>query len=58
MSQRILVADDDRAARTGLASLLSRWGYEVAEAANGTDALEQASRFRPSVVVADLRIPP
>ena len=57
MSQRILVADDDRAARTGLASLLSRWGYEVAEAANGTDALEQASRFRPSVVVADLVMP-
>ncbi len=57
MSQRILVADDDRAARTGLASLLSRWGYEVAEAANGTDALEQAGRFRPSVVVADLVMP-
>ena len=57
MSQRILVADDDRAARTGLASLLSRWGYEVAEAASGTDALEQASHFRPSVVVADLVMP-
>jgi len=29
MKHRILVADDDESARTGLAELLSTWGYEV-----------------------------
>ncbi len=57
MKHRILVADDDESARSGLASLLSTWGYEVEEAVDGKDALERACAFRPSVVIADLVMP-
>ena len=32
MKRRILIADDDESARSGLADLLSTWGYEVEEA--------------------------
>src|SRR6266508_1133173 len=57
MGHRVLIADDEESARTGLASLLSTWGYEVAEAVNGRDALERASEFHPSVVIADVVMP-
>ena len=57
MRHRILVADDDEAARSGLAELLSTWGYDVEEAIDGKDALEKAPAFGPSVVIADLVMP-
>ena len=57
MRHRILVADDDESARTGLAELLSTWGYEVEQAIDGKDALERAPAFGPTVVVADLVMP-
>ena len=57
MSLKILVVDDETAARRGLASLLSGWGYEVEEAADGQEALEKAVAGLPSVVVTDLVMP-
>jgi DNA-binding NtrC family response regulator len=57
MSQRILVADDEDASRKGLKALLTTWGYEVEEAADGQDALEKAAKFLPRVVVADVLMP-
>jgi DNA-binding NtrC family response regulator len=57
MKHRVLIADDEEQARSGLASLLSTWGYEVEEAVDGNDALERASEFHPSVVIADVMMP-
>jgi len=57
MKHRILIADDDESGRSGLAALLTMWGYEVQEAVDGKDALERAPAFRPSVVVADMIMP-
>src|SRR6266436_1221186 len=57
MKRRILIADDDESARSGLADLLSTWGYEVEEAIDGKDALERVPAFGPSVVIADLVMP-
>jgi DNA-binding NtrC family response regulator len=57
MALRVLVADDEAAARKGLTSLLSGWGYEVEEASDGEEALQKATVFLPSVVVSDLVMP-
>lgn len=57
MGHRILVADDEEASRRGLKALLSNWGYEVEEAADGQEALEKATSFRPAVVITDLVMP-
>ena len=57
MKHRILIADDDESGRSGLAALLTVWGYEVQEAVDGKDALERASVFRPSIVIADMVMP-
>ena len=56
---RVLIADDQALFREGLRTLLSTRAEVtvVAEAANGTEAVEQASRLRPDVVLMDLRMP-
>jgi DNA-binding NtrC family response regulator len=54
---KILVVDDETAARRGLVSLLTGWGYAVEEAADGQEALEKAVAVLPSVVLTDLVMP-
>ena len=59
MSIRVLVADDQSMVRAGFRMLLS--GEQdievVAEASNGLEAVEKAARFRPTVVLMDIRMP-
>lgn len=56
---RVLVADDHPMVRGGLISLLgSLAGVEVVgEVGTGSDAVREALRHRPDVVVMDLRMP-
>jgi DNA-binding NarL/FixJ family response regulator len=59
MSIRVLVADDQAMVRSGFRMLLGREPdiEVVAEAGNGAEAIHQASRFSPSVVLMDIRMP-
>src|SRR3989337_475849 len=57
MKHRILIADDEEPARSGLASLLSTWGYDVEVAIDGKNALDRAAVFQPCVVIADMVMP-
>jgi DNA-binding NarL/FixJ family response regulator len=56
---RVLVADDQRVVREGLAILLGLLaGVEVVgAAADGNQALALAAELRPDVVLMDLRMP-
>jgi DNA-binding NarL/FixJ family response regulator len=56
---RILIADDHAVVRAGLRALLeSRPGWEVsAEAADGREAVEKASKLKPQVVILDIGMP-
>jgi len=56
-SGRILIADDDIAQRTALATLLTDRGFVTQVAADGFEALERLSTFNPDVVVSDLVMP-
>lgn len=53
----ILVVDDDAATRYQVARMLRQAGYEVLEAANGTQGLEIAVREVPALVILDVRMP-
>ena len=57
MAARVLVVDDERDSRAGLALLLTTLGYEVEEAAEGEEAVRRALVFRPAVIIADLLMP-
>ena len=56
---RVVIADDQRVVREGLAMLIGLLdGIQVvAMAADGVDAVDQALLHRPDVVVMDLRMP-
>ena len=55
----LLVVDDHEVVRQGLVTLLDRRaGFQVvAEAGTAADAIEQARRFQPDLVVMDVRLP-
>lgn len=58
MTTRILVVDDHVLFRDGIISLLKAAGKTVVgESGNGLDAIEQAIKLRPDVVLLDINIP-
>ena len=58
MSVRLLVADDHEVIRTGLKSLLADSDIEVvAEAATGKEAVEEAEKAKPDVILLDIEMP-
>ena len=56
-SARVLVADDEASARTGLANLLRDEGFDVTLAEDGQRALARVQEIAPDVLVTDLRMP-
>jgi DNA-binding response OmpR family regulator len=54
---RVLVVDDDADTRELIALVLSQAGYDVDDAADGFAALAKVSRYRPDLVLTDLRMP-
>jgi DNA-binding NarL/FixJ family response regulator len=55
---KVLLADDHAMVREGLRAVLEKAGVRVvAEAANGREAVAEALRLRPDVVVMDLAMP-
>jgi DNA-binding response OmpR family regulator len=53
---RILVIDDDAMIRTLLRAVLEREGYDVSEAINGADGLQQYQATLPDLVITDLQM--
>jgi DNA-binding NarL/FixJ family response regulator len=58
MSIRMVIADDHQVIRTGLATLLAGTDIEIiGEAANGKEAIKQAEKLQPDVLLLDVRMP-
>lgn len=53
----VLVVDDDEAVRSVARAVLVRAGFQVVEASDGVEALEQAAAHPVEVVVLDLTMP-
>ncbi len=56
-SVRVLVADDNSVDRMYLSNILRKEGYEVLQAVNGQDAVEQFAEHRPEIVLLDVIMP-
>jgi two-component system response regulator MprA len=57
VTQTVLLAEDDRAIRHALERALTLEGYEVNAVADGVEALAQAHRTQPDVLVLDVMMP-
>jgi PAS domain S-box-containing protein len=53
----VLIADDAEQNRALLAEALRGMGFEIAEAVNGADAIEQAQRVTPDLILIDSVMP-
>jgi len=57
MSKRILVVEDEPTIRETLRYNLVKEGYLVSEASTGSEALNEARRVRPDLILLDLMLP-
>jgi DNA-binding NtrC family response regulator len=55
--ERVLIVEDEENERTGLAELVSSWGYRTDTARDGIEALEKMAAFAPAIVVTDIKMP-
>ncbi len=55
--KKVLVADDKDTGRELVRMVLENCNYQVYEASNGVEALDQARRVQPDLIILDLHMP-
>src|SRR6202163_2347426 len=55
--EKILIVEDEENERSGLAELVSSWGFRVDTARDGAEGLEKATQWSPAIVITDLKMP-
>lgn len=55
--EKVLIVEDEENALTGLAELVSGWGYRTDTARDGLEGLERAQAWQPGIVLTDLKMP-
>ncbi|KAJ51680.1 two component sigma54 specific Fis family transcriptional regulator [Clostridium tetanomorphum DSM 665] len=56
MNTKVLVIDDEEIMRLTLGEGLSDFGYEVATASTGLEAIQKLKHFEPDVILLDMRL--
>jgi DNA-binding NtrC family response regulator len=54
---KVLIVEDEPNTRSGLAELVTGWGYRVDTAKDGVEGLERALAWDPAIIVTDLKMP-
>jgi DNA-binding NtrC family response regulator len=57
VTERVLIVEDEPAARMGLEQLVKSWGFLAESAGDGEEALEKVTTFRPAIVITDMVMP-
>ncbi len=57
VAEKVLIVEDELHALTGLAELVSGWGYRTETARDGVEALDKVVAWSPGIVVTDLKMP-
>src|SRR5438105_310871 len=56
-NEKVLIVEDEENERTGLAELVSSWGYSAETARDGQEGHEKILAWSPSIVITDLKMP-
>jgi DNA-binding NtrC family response regulator len=56
-AEKVLIVEDELHALTGLAELVSGWGYRTETARDGVEALDKVGNWVPGIIVTDLKMP-
>jgi DNA-binding NtrC family response regulator len=55
--EKVLIVEDEENERTGLAELVSAWGYRTEVAKDGAEGLEKFNAWMPGIVITDIKMP-
>src|SRR5713226_3608206 len=55
--EKVLIVEDEENERSGLAELISAWGYRTETAKDGAEGLERFTAWAPGIVITDLKMP-
>src|SRR5580765_1929651 len=55
--EKVLIVEDEENERSGLAEIVTSWGYRVETARDGVEGVEKAGQWAPSIVITDLKMP-
>src|SRR6266852_1309113 len=55
--EKVLIVEDEENERTGMAELVSSWGYSAETARDGQEGHEKVLAWSPSIVITDLKMP-
>lgn len=55
--EKVLIVEDEENERSGLAELITAWGYRTETARDGLEGLEKAAAWSPGIVLTDFRMP-
>lgn len=55
--EKVLIVEDEENERSGLAELVSAWGYRTETAKDGLDGLEKVATWSPGIVITDFKMP-
>ncbi len=55
--EKVLIVEDEENERTGLAELISAWGFRTETAKDGLDGVEKAATWMPSIIITDMKMP-
>src|SRR5213080_4012080 len=56
-NEKVLIVEDEENERTGLAELVSSWGYSAETARDGQEGHEKVAAWAPNIVITDLKMP-
>jgi len=57
VQEKVLIVEDEENERSGLADLVSAWGYRTETARDGLEGLEKVAAWSPGIVITDFRMP-
>jgi len=56
-AEKVLIVEDEEHERSGLAELISAWGYRTETAKDGLEGMDKVAGWSPGIVISDLKMP-